>query len=52
MVRIFREQRGAFPHRVQGGSHQGELVWGEIRHDDVLRILHNPRYTGAYVFWV
>jgi hypothetical protein len=26
------------------------LVWGEIRHDDVLRILHNPRYAGTFVF--
>ena len=50
VVRIFREQRVAFPRRVRSGPHQGELVWGEIRHDDVLRILHNPRYAGAYVF--
>lgn len=49
-VRIFLQQQVAFPRRVRSGPHQGELVWGEIRHDDVLRILHNPRYAGAYVF--
>lgn len=49
-VRVFRQQQIAFPRRVRSGPHQGELVWGELRHDDVLRILHNPCYAGAYVF--
>lgn len=26
------------------------MVWGELRHDDVLRLLHHPGYAGAYVF--
>jgi len=25
-------------------------VWGALGHCQVLRILHNPRYAGAYVF--
>lgn len=49
-VRTFRQQQVAFPRRVRSGPHQGELVWGELRHDDVLRILHNPCYAGAFVF--
>jgi len=49
-VRLFRQQQLAFPRRVRSGPHQGELVWAELRHDDVLRILHNPCYAGAYVF--
>lgn len=49
-VRVFRQQQIAFPRRVRSGPHQDELVWGELRHDDVLRILHNPCYAGAYVF--
>lgn len=49
-VRVFRQQHIAFPRRVRSGPHQDELVWGELRHDDVLRVLHNPCYAGAYVF--
>jgi DNA invertase Pin-like site-specific DNA recombinase len=49
-VRTFRQEQVPFPRRVRSGPHQGELVWGELRHDDVLRILHNPCYAGAFVF--
>jgi DNA invertase Pin-like site-specific DNA recombinase len=49
-VRTFRQEQVAFPRRVRSGPHQGELVWGELRHDDVLRILHQPAYAGAFVF--
>jgi DNA invertase Pin-like site-specific DNA recombinase len=41
-VRVFRQQAVAFPRRVRSGPHQGELVWGEVRHDDVLRICTIP----------
>jgi DNA invertase Pin-like site-specific DNA recombinase len=49
-VRVFRADHLSFPRRLRSGPHQGELVWGELRHDDVLRILHNPCYAGAFVF--
>jgi DNA invertase Pin-like site-specific DNA recombinase len=49
-VRSFHPEQVAFPCRVRSGPHQGELVWGELRHDDVLRILHQPAYAGAFVF--
>jgi DNA invertase Pin-like site-specific DNA recombinase len=49
-VRAFCDGQIPFPRRVRSGPHQGELVWGEIRHDDVLRLLHNPCYAGAFVF--
>lgn len=49
-VRAFRQAQVAFPRRLRSGPHQGELVWGEVRHDDVLRLLHNPCYAGAFVF--
>src|SRR5215213_11255732 len=49
-VRTFHHEQVAFPRRVRSGPHQGELVWGELRHDDVLRILHQPAYAGAFVF--
>jgi DNA invertase Pin-like site-specific DNA recombinase len=49
-VRAFHHQGLLFPRRVRGGPQSGELVWGTLGHCQVLRILHNPRYTGAFVF--
>jgi hypothetical protein len=49
-VKTFRKQGLLFPRRVHGGPQRGELVWGALGHCQVLRILHNPRYTGAFVF--
>ena len=49
-VRVFRQDQVPFPRRIRSGPRLGELVWGELRHDDVLRLLHNPCYAGAYVF--
>jgi DNA invertase Pin-like site-specific DNA recombinase len=49
-VRAFRAEQIPFPRRLRGGPHHGELVWSILNHDDVLRILHNPVYAGAFVF--
>lgn len=49
-VRAFYQEHVPFPRRLRTGPHQGELVWDELRHSDVLRILHNPCYAGAFVF--
>jgi DNA invertase Pin-like site-specific DNA recombinase len=49
-VKTFRKQGLLFPRRVSGGPQKGDLVWGALGHCQVLRILHNPRYAGAYVF--
>jgi hypothetical protein len=49
-VKTFRKQGLLFPRRVPGGPQKGDLVWGALGHCQVLRILHNPRYAGAYVF--
>ena len=49
-VRHFRKHHLLFPRRVRCGPHQGEMVWGEIEHHDVLRVLHHPAYAGAYVY--
>ena len=49
-VRHFRQEHLLFPRRVRCGPHHGELVWGEIEHHDVLRVLHHPAYAGASVF--
>ena len=39
-----------FPGRHRSGSHAGELYWNSLCHDQVLNILHNPAYAGAYVY--
>jgi len=49
-VRAFRQAQVPFPRRIRSGPHQGELVWGALQHHDVLRILHNPCYAGAFAF--
>jgi DNA invertase Pin-like site-specific DNA recombinase len=49
-VKAFRKQGLLFPRRVPGGPQKGDLVWGALGHCQVLRILHNPRYAGAFVF--
>jgi DNA invertase Pin-like site-specific DNA recombinase len=49
-VRHFHQHHLLFPRRVRCGPHQGEIAWGDIQHHDVLRVLHQPAYAGAYVF--
>jgi DNA invertase Pin-like site-specific DNA recombinase len=49
-VRTFRRDQVPFPRRVRSGPHQGELVWNDLEHHDVLRMLHNPCYAGAFAF--
>ncbi len=49
-VRHFRKQGLRFPRRPRSGPHKGELLWGPLQHWRVLRVLHNPRYAGAFFF--
>ena len=49
-VRTFRRQNLLFPRRVHWGPQTGDLVWGVLGLSQVLRILHNPRYAGAFVY--
>jgi DNA invertase Pin-like site-specific DNA recombinase len=49
-VRAFREQGLKVPVRPAGGAYHGELVWGELECSRAASILHNPRYTGAFVY--
>ena len=50
VVKTFRDQQLLFPGRHRSGSHAGELYWNSLCHDQVLNILHNPAYAGAYVY--
>jgi hypothetical protein len=49
-VKHFADQELKFPRRVHTGPNQGEVTWAGLEHSRVLRILHNPRYTGAFVY--
>ena len=49
-VRAFREQGLLVPRRLYTGAHKGELAWGPLHHSRALRMLKNPRYTGAFVY--
>ncbi|MCU4184939.1 recombinase family protein [Acidiferrimicrobium sp. IK] len=50
VVQAFRSEGLRFPGRIRSGAHKGELSWTPLRHDRVLRVLHNPRYAGAFVY--
>ncbi len=49
-VKHFREQNLRFPRRPRYGPHKRELLWESLLHWRVLRVLHNPRYAGAFSF--
>ncbi len=48
-VKYFRQQGLMIPRRLRRGERKGELIWIELDHARALKILHNPRYGGAYV---
>jgi DNA invertase Pin-like site-specific DNA recombinase len=50
VVRYFDVKGIGWPRRIVAGVRAGELVFSPLTHSQVLRILHNPRYTGAFVF--
>ena len=50
VVRYFAENKMQFPKRAYGGAWDGKLTWATLTHSRVLGILHNPSYTGAYVY--
>jgi DNA invertase Pin-like site-specific DNA recombinase len=49
-VKAFAEDGLTFPRRHRRGPHIGELDWALLEHSQVLRVLHNPRYAGAFCF--
>ncbi len=50
VVKHFRENGLKFPAHVRSGPHVSEIVWKPLYHYRVLQVLHNPRYTGTFVF--
>ena len=49
-VKAIRQQGLTFPRRISSGERKGELIWGPLEHSGVLRVLHNPRYAGAFFY--
>jgi DNA invertase Pin-like site-specific DNA recombinase len=49
-VKAFAAQQLRFPRRITAGARKGEVVWGPLEHSQVLRVLHNPRYAGAFCY--
>jgi DNA invertase Pin-like site-specific DNA recombinase len=50
VVKEFHARELLFPRRLRSGPHKDDLVWGELLHCRARQIIHNPRYTGAFVF--
>jgi DNA invertase Pin-like site-specific DNA recombinase len=50
VVKHFDKHRLLFPDRLWGKARNGELLGRPLRHGRVLDVLHNPRYTGTYVY--
>jgi DNA invertase Pin-like site-specific DNA recombinase len=49
-VKAFNTAQLTFPWRHRAGPRKGELDWKPLQHHTVLRVLHNPRYAGAFTF--
>jgi DNA invertase Pin-like site-specific DNA recombinase len=49
-VKAFNAAGLSFPWRHRMGPRKGEIDWKPLAHHVVLRILHNPRYAGAFTF--
>jgi DNA invertase Pin-like site-specific DNA recombinase len=49
-VKAFSTAGLSFPWRHRTGPRKGEVDWKPLAHHVVLRILHNPRYAGAFTF--
>jgi len=49
LVQLVQEKL-QLPAQIWGGPRHGEVKWKDPDLSDVIRILHNPTYSGAYVY--
>jgi DNA invertase Pin-like site-specific DNA recombinase len=49
LLRLVREKLQV-PAKIWGGPRHGQVRWKEPDLSDVIRLLHNPTYAGAYVY--
>lgn len=50
VMRYFAENQIPFPRRIWRPGEIGTLHWGRVNHSRITAILHNPTYTGTYVY--
>ena len=50
VVKAFNAEGLTFPWRHRAGPRKGELDWKPLAQHIVLRVLHNPRYAGAFTY--
>jgi DNA invertase Pin-like site-specific DNA recombinase len=50
VVRHFQREKIKFPTRPIKGPHKGEVFWTDLSCGLALRVLHNPRYAGAFSY--
>jgi hypothetical protein len=49
-VKYFRNNSLQFPRLVRGKVNKGKIIWGPLTHTRALHTLHNPRYSGTFVY--
>jgi DNA invertase Pin-like site-specific DNA recombinase len=49
LLQLVREKLQV-PAQIWGGPRHGQVTWKEPDLSDVIRLLHNPTYAGAYVY--
>ncbi len=49
LLQLVREKLQV-PAKIWGGPRHGQVTWKEPDFSDVIRLLHNPTYAGAYVY--
>jgi DNA invertase Pin-like site-specific DNA recombinase len=50
VVKAFNVAGLSFPWRHRKGPRKDEVDWQPLGHHTVLRLLHNPRYAGAFAY--
>jgi DNA invertase Pin-like site-specific DNA recombinase len=50
VVKEFRRERLQIPRYSRIGPKSASTVWGDLTYSQALRMLHNPRYAGAFVY--
>jgi DNA invertase Pin-like site-specific DNA recombinase len=50
VVQHFAKESLLFPKRIRTGPSKGDLAWAKLGHTQVLRVLHNPVYAGAFAY--
>jgi len=50
VVKEFRRENIQAPRYSRTSSKSSRIIWGDLTHSQALRILHNPRYAGAFAY--